>query len=53
MWKKILIKIGMLLLNFGLERLFNNVDKDGDGLISKEEAYNYVVDKINYLYRKK
>lgn len=52
MYKKTLIKMGLMLLNFALERIFNNVGKDPE-TITKEEAYNYVVDKLEEKYNKK
>ena len=56
-WKKVLKQIVYIvaipLLKAGLKLLFSAVDKNEDGAITKEEAYNYVVDKIDALYAKK
>jgi len=52
MYKKILLQLGKVLLNFGLSLLFNAVDKDGDKHISKEEAYNFVVSILDKVYNR-
>lgn len=51
--KKVLLEVGKLLLTLGLKWLFKTVDKNNDGVISKDEAWNFVVDKIRYLYKQK
>lgn len=53
MISKMLIELGKVLLQFGLKLLFNKVDTNHDGSISKEEAYNYVVEVLDKIYLKK
>ena len=53
MWKKILLQLGKVLLNFGLSLMFNAVDKNADGKLSKEEIHNFVVDTLEKIYKKK
>ncbi len=53
MWKNILKQLGMILLNFALSLMFKAVDKNNDGELSKEEIYNYVVELLDKVYKKK
>ena len=46
MWKQMLKKLSVMLVTLALDWLFSKFE-------TKEEAYNYVVDKINDLYKKK
>lgn len=49
MWKIILKKIGLWLVNVGVNFVFNTIDKNKDGSLSKNELnefWNMIVDKF-------
>jgi len=52
-YKKILLQLGKIILNFGLSLMFNAVDKDGNGTLSKEEIHNFVAKALAKVYQKK
>lgn len=53
MWKKLIEILAKTALSWAMNALFKAVDDNKDGRISKEEAYNWVVDLLDKFYKKK
>ena len=51
-WKKILLKIALFFLSKGLEWAFREADENKDGVLTKDEVWNFTVDKLNTLYKR-